>query len=446
MRSLPRRRQLAGYLVAAGTIPLLALLLAPLRGSLQTVLLILLLDCVVVSVIGGLLPAIAATIVAFTMALVWFTPPYGSFAVEKQNEWRDLVVFLAVTILVGIVVEASGRDRARAEHARVDAARVADLGRREHGTDTVAGLLEEVRVQYDMDAAALAEGPHILVRAGTPEDTESLRVSAGGDLELVLFGPELLGVDRDLLTTMAVTAGRLWRSEQLATEAARAEQLEKVDQLRSSILAAVGHDLRTPLAAIKASVSTLRSEELDLEPADSADLLADIEASTDRLSGLIADLLDMSRLQAGAMSVFPERVAVGEVLIGALRSGGQQVTLDLPEDLPLVLADPALLERVLENLVENARLHAAATGVTIRGRQEEGRVLVEVIDHGPGVPRQRYGEIFVPFQRLDDRHTRGVGLGLAIARGFAEAQGATLTPSETTGGGLTMTVALEAAP
>jgi two-component system sensor histidine kinase KdpD len=426
VRSLPRRRQLAGYLVAAATIPLLALVLAPLRGSLQTVLLILLLDCVVVSVVGGLLPAVAATMVAFTMALVWFTPPYGSFAVEKQNEWGDLVVFLAVTILVGVVVEAGGRDRARAERARVEAARVADLGRREHGTDTVTGLLEEVRVQYDMDAAALAEGPELLVRAGDAAGAESLRVSAGGDLELVLFGPELLGVDRDLLTTMAVTAGRLWRSGQLAGEAARAEQLEKVDQLRSSILAAVGHDLRTPLA-------------------DTADLLADIEASTDRLSGLIADLLDMSRLQAGAMSVFPERVAVGEVLTGALRSGGQQVTLEVPEDLPLVVADPALLERVLENLVENARLHAAAGGVTIRGRQQDGRVLVEVVDHGPGVPPERYDEIFVPFQRLDDRHTRGVGLGLAIARGFAEAQGATLAPSGTPGGGLTMTVSLEAA-
>ena len=249
-----------------------------------------------------------------------------------------------------------------------------------------------------------------------------------------------------MLGTLGSTAGRLWRAELVTAEAARAEQLARVDQQRSSLLAAVGHDLRTPLAAIKASVSTLRQDDLELDEPDQAELLTVIEQNADRLAELIANLLDMSRLQAGELSVKFAPVAIAEVLVGALRLADGRVELDLPEDLPLVRADAGLLERVLENLVDNAKRHLPAGGtVVLQARDDGAQVRVSVIDHGPGVPHERFDSMFQAFQRFDDRSGGGVGLGLAIARGFTEAMGGTLTPAETSGGGLTMTLTLETA-
>lgn len=251
----------------------------------------------------------------------------------------------------------------------------------------------------------------------------------------------------NLLAFLAVAVAVVAVVEAGARQRAAAAELDRIDQLRASLLAAVGHDLRTPLAAVKASVSTLRQPDIRLAEADRQELLEAIEDNADRLGELIANLLDMSRLQAGALSVRLVPVAVEEVLAGALRASGDRVQLDLAADLPLVLADPGLLERVLENLVANAARHVGAgEPVVIRGRHSDGRVRVSVIDHGPGVPEERFDAIFQPFQHFDDRSDGGVGLGLAIARGFLAAQDATVTPSTTPGGGLTMTVDLAVAP
>ncbi|MDQ7993744.1 MAG: ATP-binding protein, partial [Propionicimonas sp.] len=326
---------------------------------------------------------------------------------------------------------------------------VSDLGRREYGADTVGTLLADVRESLGMEQVALlGEHGRVLAAVGDPDAPRvSTRIPAGQDLELVLYGPELLGTDPHLRQALGATAGRLWRSQLLAAEAARAEELDRIDQLRASLLAAVGHDLRTPLAAIKASVSTLRQEDIELAEADQRELLEAIEANADRLGQLIANLLDMSRLQAGALSVRLIPVAVEEVLAGALRAGGERVRFELADDLLLVLADPGLLERVFENLVDNAERHLPEGGtVLIRGRRSGERVVVSVVDNGPGVPPERFEAIFRPFQHFDDRSDGGVGLGLAIARGFVEAQDGTLTPAPTAGGGLTMTVELAVAP
>jgi two-component system sensor histidine kinase KdpD len=273
-----------------------------------------------------------------------------------------------------------------------------------------------------------------------------LELSAGEGLSMRLIGPEHLGDDRRLLGSWAMAVGQLWRTRALAEQARRAEELARIDDLRASLLAAVGHDLRNPLAAVTAAASTLRQTDIELAPEDREELLETIVEHADRLNDLIANLLDMSRIQAGALSVHPEPTVLLEVLRGVVRRGAGRLELDIPDALPLVVADAGLLERVIANLVDNADRHVpAGDKVLVRAYASEARVTVEVVDHGPGVAPDRMGEIFAPFQHFGDRTTTGVGLGLAIARGFTEAMGGTLAASVTPGGGLTMTITLEVA-
>jgi len=446
---ISRRRQLYGFGVACLAPVLLTLLLAPMRESLglDTVLLVFVLISVAASVLGGVLPALVASAVSFGLANFFFTRPYGSLLVANDSELIDLVIFAAVAALVGVVTEVGARARGRTERGRLEAEWLAELGSRDHGPDSVELALSEARAIYGMHEARLIEAGRVLVASGAaePDDTR-LVVPAGEHLSLELSGPERLGEDRGLLSSLALTAGRLWRTQQLAEQARRAEELAHIDELRSSLLAAVGHDLRNPLATITAAASTLRQTDIQLDPEDQAELLATIEEHAGRLNAIIGNLLDASRLQAGALSVHARPTALLEVLAGVLRLGENRVELAIPEDLPLIHADAGLLERVLANLVANADRHLpAGAKVRVEAEQVGTRVAVRVVDHGPGVAPERFAEIFAPFQHFGDRATTGVGLGLAIARGFTEAMGGTLTPSPTPGGGLTMTVSLEVA-
>lgn len=446
---LSRRRQLYGFAVAIGAPILLTALLAPMRESLglDTVLLVFVLVAVAASVLGGVLPALVASVVSFGLANFFFTRPYGSLLVANGGELIDLVIFAAVAALVGVVTEAGARVRTRSERARLEAEWLAELGSREHGPDSVELALSEARAIYGMHEARLVEAGRVLVATGSAEpDDVKIEVPAGEQLSLELSGPERLGEDRGLLSSLALTAGRLWRTQQLVERARRAEELARIDELRASLLAAVGHDLRNPLAAITAAASTLRQTDIELDPDDQAELLATIEEHAARLNAIIGNLLDASRLRAGALSVQARPTALAEVLTGVLRLGVARVELAIPDDLPLIRADAGLLERVLANLVANAdRYLPPGEKVLVDARRDGTRVAIRVVDHGPGVAPERFAEIFAPFQHFGDRVTTGLGLGLAIARGFTEAMGGTLTPSPTPGGGLTMTVSLEVA-
>jgi two-component system sensor histidine kinase KdpD len=443
---LSRRRQLYGVGVALLGSPLLTLLLVPVRDSLglDTVLLLFVLVTVVASAAGGVLPALTASAISFGLANFFFTRPYGSLLVESTNELIDLVIFGTVAVLVGIVTEVGARSRGRTERARIEAEWLAELGNSAHEPESVERALEEARTIYGVHAVTLTDSGRTLVASGRPEPDDTLIVvPAGEQLELTLSGPERVGEDRSLLTSLALTAGRLWRTRQLAEQARRAEELGRIDELRASLLAAVGHDLRNPLAAVTAAASTLRQRDIDLDPDDQAELLETIEEHARRLNDIIGNLLDMSRLQAGALSVYPRPTVLLEVLAGVVRLGEGRVELAIPEDLPMVRADAGLLERVLDNLVANADRHLPqGERLVIEAERIGDHVAVRVIDHGPGVAPERFEEIFAPFQHFGDRSTTGVGLGLAIARGFTEAMGGSLTPSATPGGGLTMTVTL----
>jgi two-component system sensor histidine kinase KdpD len=237
--------------------------------------------------------------------------------------------------------------------------------------------------------------------------------------------------------------------DRLRTQAAQAEALAEGNRMRTALLAAVSHDLRTPLASIKASVSTLRQDDVAWTPADEAALLATIEDAADRLDALIGNLLDMSRLATGSLQPFLRPTSVDEVAPAALLSLAPAAGLRMavPDDLPLVRTDPVLLERVLANLFSNALAHSpAGQPPVMRAGQASGTVLLEVCDHGPGVPDEFKLRMFEPFERLDERASgTGVGLGLAVAKGFLEAMGGSIQAADTPGGGLTVQVRLPAA-
>jgi two-component system sensor histidine kinase KdpD len=275
-----------------------------------------------------------------------------------------------------------------------------------------------------------------------------LSVDAAPGLRLAGWGPPVFAEDGATLARLTAAAARMRDNQRLADEAARARELAEIDRLRAALLTAVGHDLRTPLAAIKAAVSGLRQPDIAWTPDDQAELLATVEESTDRLIGLVENLLSLSRLRAGVLSAEPRPVALDAVVAAAVlhTPGHTGVDVDVPDDLPLAMADPGLLERVVANLLANALTASPPDRmVALEGRIAGAWLELRVLDHGPGLPADDRDRVFAPFQRRDDRGT-GLGLGLAIARGFTEAMGGTLTPSDTSGGGLTMTITIPVAP
>jgi two-component system sensor histidine kinase KdpD len=271
------------------------------------------------------------------------------------------------------------------------------------------------------------------------------------DLVLVANGRPLAAHERRLFNAFAAQLSAAIERRALANRADRVTALAEADELRSALLQAVSHDLRTPLASIKASASSLRQHDIDWTPAEEAEFLRTIEHETDRLTTLVTNLLDMSRIQAGAIAVHRTPVGLEEVVPAALAAVGDRrsiVRLDLPHTLPEVETDPVLLERVVANLVDNAIAHSpAGTEVRVEAGQVGERVDLRIIDQGPGIPRADRDRLFEPFQRSGDS-TRpagaGVGLGLAVARGFARAIGAELLVDDTPGGGTTMVIELEA--
>jgi two-component system sensor histidine kinase KdpD len=246
---------------------------------------------------------------------------------------------------------------------------------------------------------------------------------------------------------MNTQAGRWWLA--VRGRARQAAWATEADRQRAALLAAASHDLRTPLAAAKAAVRALRQRDARLTADDREELLTCAEESLNLLGHLTASLLDVSRLQAGSLAVFPQPADLGGIVADALDGLGPRertVLADIPAGLE-VMADPAIMERVIANLVVNAlRYCAPSSPPLVTARTRGDRVELRVVDHGPGIPEAERKRAFLPFQRLGERGDRtGVGLGLVVSRGLAEAMGGTVEPEETLGGGLTMVVSLPTA-
>ncbi len=271
------------------------------------------------------------------------------------------------------------------------------------------------------------------------------------NLCLAARGRTLNAADRRVLGAFAAYAAAALEQQRLTAEAEAARPIAEADRTRAALLAAVSHDLRTPLASAKAAVTSLRSRDVEWSAEDHDELLATADESLDKLIRLVENLLDMSRLQAGAMSVFPKPADLGEVIARSLDDlgpGGKTILVEVPADLPEVLVDPGILERVISNLLANALHYCPAGKPPLLTASSLGeRVELRVIDRGPGIPREQAGRMFVPFQRLGDTdNTTGIGLGLALSKGLTEAMDGTLEPEETPGGGLTMLLSVPAVP
>jgi two-component system sensor histidine kinase KdpD len=286
-------------------------------------------------------------------------------------------------------------------------------------------------------------------------DSADTAIEVGDDeFWMLMAGRKLPARDLRVLTAVAKQAAGLVRQRELAEEAGKAEAIEKADELRRSLLSAVSHDLRTPLAAAKAAVSSLRSDDIGFSEEDTAELLATVEESVDQLTALVDNLLDSSRLAAGVVRPELKRVYLEEVVQRALlsigrgstgfgRSGLDRIKVDVGD--AVAMADVGLLERVLANLIDNALRYAPQSIVRVNAGRVADRMLINVVDEGPGVPRGAEDQMFEAFQRLGDRHSRyGVGLGLSVAKGFVEAMGGTISATDTPGRGLTVIVDLAA--
>ncbi len=472
-RGLTVGRRVAGLALAALGLPLLTVLLTQVRDqlSLPSDILLYLAAVVAVALVGGLYPALVAAVAGFLLLNWYFTPPLHQWTIAERENILALTVFLLVAAAVSAVVDLAARRTSDAARARAEAETLSTLaGSVLRGSRPLPALLDQLRETFQLTGVTLLErrddtpsGPNLqhdpaAWRVAAAVGDQPCLTPAQGDADvlvddqvsLVLCGHPLAAADRRVVEAFAAQAAVALRQERLEERAAAVGPLAEVDRLRTALLSAVSHDLRTPLASAKAAVDSLRSPDVEFSDIDRDELLATADESLERLGRLVENLLDMSRLQAGALAMSPQLISVAEAIptaAGALDDAGRELAIRVPDDLPEVYADPALLERALANLLSNALRYSPSDQPPIVTASEHGgQVEVRVIDHGPGVPAADWDRIFLPFQRLGDRdNVTGVGLGLALSRGLVDAMGGTLTPEATPGGGLTMTLSLPAA-
>lgn len=447
-----RRRQLIGAAVGLVGLPLVTAALAGRRDDLllSTPVLLTLAVVVTVAIVGGIRPALPTAIGGFLLLNFVFTQPYGTLSVHRLDQGLALGVYMAVAVAVSVVVGVAARRHSDAVRAAAEAAELSALaGVRSGRSAAIDDVLLRVRQVFGLDYAAVVEGDVVLAESGSAGTGEELQLDVADGRALRVHGRSLSGDDQRVLRAFARAAVASVEDKELAAQAAEAARLAAVDQLRTALLAGVGHDLRTPLAGIKAAVTSLRADDVQWTDADREELLDAVESSADRLDGLVANLLAASRLDAGALSVALTPVDVEEIVGRGVQglAGGERVVVDLPDRLPLVLADLGLAERVVANLVDNALRHSGrGTNVLVTAAERAEHVVLSVVDTGPGVPASRHAALFAPYQRLGDRVPGGLGLGLSVAQGFTAAMGGSIEPSETSGGGLTMSIRLRKAP
>jgi two-component system sensor histidine kinase KdpD len=415
---------------------------------------------VVVALLGGVAPAILSALLSGLLLNYFLIEPRHTFTIAEPDSAVTIVVLLLVAIAVAVLVDGAAIRAREAKQASQEAELLALFaGSVLRGAD-LDTLLERVRETYSQRAVSLLrEGTGIVGCVGKDPcvdvDTADTAIEVGDDeFWLLMAGRKLAARDRRVLGAVAKQAAGLVKQRELTEEAGKAEAIAQADELRRSLLSAVSHDLRTPLAGAKAAVSSLRSNDVDFSAEDTAELLATIEESVDQLTALVGNLLDSSRLAAGVLRPELRRVYLEETvqrallgiskgLTGFRRQGIDRVKVDVDD--AVVLADSGLLERVLANLIDNALRYAPDGPVRVTAGRVGDRVLIAVVDEGPGIPRGAEEQMFAPFQRLGDHDTSiGVGLGLSVARGFVEAMGGAISATDTPGGGLTVEIDLAA--
>jgi two-component system sensor histidine kinase KdpD len=458
------RRTAIAWLMATAGLGLTTWLLVATREShdMPLDMLIFLTLTVACALVGGLWPALVCAVASSLALNFFFTPPIRTFTISDPQNAAVLIVFTLVAAAVASVVHLSARRTAQAVAAERESRVLVQLAHSLLGAaDQLPTLLGQARDTFGMQAAAIVRresprAPWQVLASSGPFDVDKVRdapVRAAVDdlTELVLSGPVIGADERRLVAAFATHASAILSREELVRQARAATSLAKDSRTRTALLAGVSHDLRTPLASIKAAASSLRQDDITWSPADQADLLESIEESADRLNAMVGNLLDMSRLQTGSVQPQLQELHLLDVLdpaISAFGDQGRRIRTWFPEDLPLFQADSGLLDRVLANVLENALKNSPGRQeVVIRGSVIGDRIQIRVVDRGIGVPDAEKEQIFAPFKRVGDTSSGdGVGLGLAVARGLTEAMDGTLSAEDTPGGGLTMVIELPLAP
>jgi two-component system sensor histidine kinase KdpD len=473
-RDQPLGRLLLGLALTVILMPLLTVLLRPHRDdlSLSSLILIFLVTVIAVSLVGRLWAALTAALVGSLLLNYYFTPPVHNWTIAETENVLALIVFLLVAVIVSVTVNLAVRRTEQAVRARREANALGIVaGSVLRGSRPLPALLDQLRESFGLQSVTLLErnpeAPEsptqrrdstrwtVAESVGAPTCTSpgagDVEVPIDQTLTLVLKGRTLDASDQRIVEAFAVQAALALRQQRLTEEAAAAVPIAEADKLRTALLRAVSHDLRAPLASAKAAVRGLRNQDVIFDETDRQELLATADESLDLLTHLVENLLDMSRLQAGALGVHLQPTSVAEVLplaVDELGEAADGVRIRLADDLSDVNADPALLQRVLANLLSNALKHSPAdVPPTVTASEHGDQVHVRVVDNGPGLPADERERVFLPFQRSGDQQDQpGIGLGLALSRGLAEAMGGTLEAEDTPGGGLTMDLALTTAP
>jgi two-component system sensor histidine kinase KdpD len=416
-----------------------------------------------VALFGGVAPAVLSGLLSGALLVYFHTEPRYSFAVKSLSNALTIMILLGIAMAIAVLVDAAASRAREARRASQEAELLSLFAASVLRGADLNALLERVREAYSQRSVCLVrevDGRLVPVAGvGTEScvtvDSADTAVKVGDEeFWMLMTGRGLTGRDRRVLSVVATQAAGLVKRGELAAEAGKVKSLAEADELRRLLLSALGHDLRTPLTAAKAAVSSLRAEDVWFSPEDTSELLATVEESVDQLTLLVANLLDSSRLAAGVVRPELTEVYLEEVVQRALVGIGGRSTIYGRASIDRVkvevggtvaMGDAGLLERVLSNVIDNALRYAPASIVRVNAGQVGTRVLINIVDEGPGVSKGAAEQMFQPFQRLGDFDTTtGLGLGLSVAKGFIEAMDGTITASDTPGGGLTILVDMAA--
>ncbi|HEY8315326.1 MAG TPA: ATP-binding protein [Gaiellaceae bacterium] len=400
-----------------------------------------------IAVVYGLGLALVVSI-ASMLAFNWFhLPPVHTFTLADSSNWFALAVYLATAVVVSDLAARARRRAAAAEQRERESALLAELA-----TDLLSGRdLEEEIDDIGSRTAAVLGTPRADIELGEahrpPVRCSPFPLEIDGRAVGTLYTPEGSDpnptVQRRFLPALAALLAVAVDRARLEREALEAEALRRSDLVKTALLRAVSHDLRSPLTGISTAVGALRSRTLNLSDADRHELLETIELDADRLTRLVGDLLDLSRLEAGGAAPEPELWSLDDLAREATDSLGARAHVDIVGEAPLVNVDGAQVQRVLANLIENAlRFSQADAHVVVRVTATRKEAIVRVVDQGPGLPEQELERVFEPFYRRDGDASTGAGLGLAIARGFAAANGGRVWAESRPGQGATFALAL----
>lgn len=410
---------------------------------------------ILVALLGGRWPALLAAVISGVFLDFYFIQPYYTVSIAHPLHVIALLLYIVNALIVSFLVDLAARRLQEANRASTESAFLAAVsGSVLRGDDALTALVTQTREAFNLHSVQLLHNGLSVGHSGVDLDANQLdsaflteRIAVGDNAELILCGAQFEAANQRMISAITAQMESVLEHRELEETAQSVEPLERNDQVRSALLSSVSHDLRRPLAAAVASVTALNSPEFELSMEDRNELLDTAQESLGTLTDLVTNLLDATRVQAGVLAIQNQLLDVDSVIGAALEElnfGPQEVSLELNEALPLVLADRGLLQRSLVNVLANAhRFSPVGTPVLVTTSFHLGVAEIRIIDHGPGIDESKKQHVFMPFQRLGDTdNTTGLGLGLALSRGFVEGMGGTLELEDTPGGGVTMVIAL----